>query len=349
MIFNQLSPLSLDQIESLLASPNKSAGVDSLLWWAANQNFSFIEEQFNALGKDIYRFQGSAEQDQINFYSFGRSEDRKLAAVKATAEIIERLIFNEFTKTQVMLNLGIKIKDAGFEVQKSNSPSAIDQLFYNSNGWAVDFSVEKAIERAMREAIERHLLILTFAKYGWDGFFKVDQTQMGHLKFTSLVSKLSVAGFSAGVAICQSSSYAGISLGYLADRSDKILKSEKWEQAFYESYDLIRVKELNPDAKIQTDLIGRELDYYLNTPFEFNFSNQYQNFKIQNKLTSNLAVVDLKDALGMPVSFYASVVHGGDLLPLYFNDSLTKSGKQRLKNLCSDWEISQLPERHPIL
>ncbi|MBL7542856.1 MAG: hypothetical protein JNL11_03525 [Bdellovibrionaceae bacterium] len=201
----------------------------------------------------------------------------------------------------------------------------------------------------MREAIERHLLLLTFAKYGWNGFFEIDQMQMNNYKFRSVVSKISLAGFSGGMSLCQSPSYKGISFGYLADITRKIATSEKWEQAFYESYDLIRVKEANPTAQMQKDLIGRELEYYLNTPFEHSFANEGQIIELKKELHSNLAVIDLNESLNLPVPFYAAVVHGGDLLPLYFTDLLTNNGKKYIQDLCERWELSELPERHPIL
>lgn len=349
MMFNKLATLNIDEINKLKSSQAEAFAGDKLLTWAASQNFSFLEEKFNVLGKEHYRFQGSTEQDGISFYSFGRSTDKKLAAIKSTAEIIERLVFNEFTKQAVPLNLGIKVENGHYEIQKSNSQATIESSFFNSNGWAVDFSVKNAITRALREAIERHLLLLTFAKYGWNGFFEIDQIQMNNYKFRSVVSKISLAGFSAGMALCQSPIYKGISLGYLADNTNRIATSEKWEQAFYESYDLIRVKESNPNAQMQKDLIGRELEYYLNTTFEHSFANVGQIVEPKKELHSNLAVIDVKESLNLPVPFYAAVVHGGDLLPLYFTDSLTNNGKKRIQNLCERWELSELPERHPIL
>lgn len=349
MMFNKLVTLNFDGINNTESSKTKYADYDKLLIWAAEQGISFLEENFNVLGKDIYRFQGTITQDGITFYSFGRSTDRKLAAIKAAAEIIERLAFNEFTRKAMPLNLSIKIENGQREVQKSDSQTVIDPSFYNSNGWAVDFSVEKAIDRALREAMERHLLLLTFAKYGWSGFFEIDKTKMNHCQFRSVVSKISLAGFSAGMALCQSPNYQGISLGYLADKENQILTSEKWEQAFYESYDLIRVKESNPTAKMQNDLIGRELEDYLSNLFEHSFATEGQITEIKSELCSSLAVIDLAESLNLPFPFYAAVVHGGDLLPLYFKKSLTSYGETQLQNLCAKWALPEFPERHPIL
>ncbi len=349
MISNKLVSLSLDEINKSVSSETKDTECDKLLIWAAEQGISFLEEKFNVLGKDIYRFQGSINQNEITFHSFGRSTDRRLAAIKAAAEIIERLAFNEFTRKAMPLNLCIRIENGQCEILKSDSQTIIDSSFYNSNGWAVDFSVEKAIDRALREAMERHLLLLTFVKYGWSGFFEIGKTKMNHCQFRSVVSKISLAGFSAGIALCQSPNYQGISLGYLADKTNQILSSEKWEQAFYESYDLIRVKESNPSAKMQDDLIGRELEHYLNSPFEHSFSTEGQITEIKTELHSSLAVIDLAESLNLPFPFYAAVVHGGDLLPLYFKKSLTSSGEKQLQSLCTKWALPEFPERHPIL
>lgn len=349
MKFNEIIPLNLEQVEKLFLEQIKTSSPDQILEWSSHQNFSFIEEMFSVGDKDIYRFQGSAEMDKTTFYSFGRSTDRKLAAIKSAAELIERLIFDEFTRNEIGLNLAIKIKNTKFEILRGIEPIKIDRSFYNSNGWAVDFSVEKAIGRAVREAIERHLLILTFAKLDWDGFFEVDKTSLNHFELTSIISKYSVAGFSAGMALCQSSKFSGVSFGYLLDGTETILKSEKWEQAFYESYDLVRVKETTPDAIMQNDLIGQELEYFLKTPFSQKFSAQYENTQLVPEVLSNLAVVDLKEVLGLPVPFYAAVVHGGDLLPLYFSQSLSEAGKEQITRLNNKWNVANFLTRHPVL
>lgn len=104
MMFNKLATLNIDEINNRKSSRAETLEGDKLLTWAASHNFSFLEEKFDILSKEIYRFQGSTEQDGISFYSFGRSTDRKLAAIKSVAEIIERLVFNEFTKQSASIN-----------------------------------------------------------------------------------------------------------------------------------------------------------------------------------------------------------------------------------------------------
>lgn len=352
MILNELVLLNLNDITNSFTKNGDdeiNQKTNSLLNWAADQNIFLREDHFEINGKTVYRFQGETKDGSETFYSFGRATDRKIAAIKAIAELIERITFNKFTKDKIELDRSIEVTNSNIQITNAASPITIESSFYNSNGWAVDFSINGATERALREALERHILLLTYMKMGWNGFFQIDETQLNDCNLKSIVSKFSVAGFSAGISICQSKPFAGASFGYLADQEKDILSSIKWEQAFYESYDMIRTIKENADAKIQKDKIGQELEFYLNSNFDFCFTKLGSKTELREKIVTNLAVIDLQKSLNLPTPFYAAVVHGGDLLPLYFSDSLSPTGKDQLNRLAKGWGIDKFPERHPIL
>jgi len=349
MKISSSQPMSYNDLQCSLTLEETGAE-NLLLQWVSTQESSFIEDKFSFAGKTIHRFQGSTESGPLKLYSFGRSQDRGLAAVKAAAELLERLVFIDFTKNQVPLNLGLIVENGSWSLEKSEAATTIERSFFNSNGWAVGSTAKDAINRALRESLERHILLFSFLKDGWSGFYQINETKISDISLRSLISKYSVAGFSAGLGICQAPQFPGASFGYLCDHQDQILTSSRWEQVFYESYDYLRMKMANPLTSHQGDLIGRELEYFLSTPFEVEFNNTPEYKEITSKISTKLAVMDLKEHLGLPFSFYAAVVHGGDLLPLFFKSTLSSSAERGLKaTLLSLGVFSEIPERHPIL
>lgn len=349
MIVPRVKPLSYDELTNALRQP-REVHADQLLNWISEQNISVLEEKFQFLGKEIFRFQADVAAGNNKFYSFGRALNRKLAAVKASAEIIERLAFHTFTQNNESLNLKLTIESGQWSYEKLETPVSVEKSFWNSNGWAVDFSAKDAIDRAVREALERHILLYAYYKNGWSGFSQIDQTILDNLVFRSLIANYSAAGFSAGLAVCSNPVFSGVSMGYLCDQSAKINKSEKWEQAFYEAYDYLRLRAENPEAQIEANLIDDELNYFLQTPFNVVFSESQQPTIAAEKIVSRLAVIDLQKSLGLPCPFFAAVVHGEDLLPLHFSRSVTTPGRELLfKTLSRNGLPEKLLERHPIL
>lgn len=346
-----LKTLSKESVDSQLGEDYvPEAAASQLLDWISDQDVHFAEDNFSFAGKDVFRFQSSAKSGATTMYGFGRSESRRLAAIKSSAELIERMAYHSFVKSESRLNLCLKVEMQKWSISSSTDSRPIEKSFHNSNGWAVDFSAKGAIDRAVREALERHILLLSYIKHGWSGFFQIDETKISHFNFRSLVSKYSVAGFTAGIGICQSPAFQGASFGYLSDQSDKILTSEKWEQSFYEAFDYIRMREDNPKANIQNDLISKELEYFLNKPFIEVCDERQKTTELSSKATADLAVIDLKESLDLPFPFFAAVVHGGDLLPLYLNQSLTESGRLQLQKTLKNISVDAVyPERHPIL
>ncbi len=341
--------MTLKQLESCLDLPEQIFANDLLSWFAGQNDAKVHSDEFIFSGKRIYRFCANISGTE-GMSGFGRSQDETIAAVKACAEAIERNTYREFLKQNGSLNLQIKQTLSDLRIESSHHPKQIAPSFQNSNGWAVGFSSLASIERAKVEALERHLLLLTFIKDGWSGFYEISSITVDGIEFTSLLSKYTLAGYSAGIGIARSEKFKGASFGYICDKTENIKTSPKWEQTFYESFDYIRVRLAQENFKPQQGLIFQELEYYLENDFVEKFSTDSEIISLGENFNSNLAVIDLKKTLDLKFPFFAAVVHGQDLLPLYFKKSLTAEGENILKEGLESFRIFEaIPDRHPIL
>lgn len=334
----------LDQLKN-----SETVFANKLLNWFANQEgVTIAKDEFNFSNKKIHRFYANLNTVE-NMGGFGRSLDETTAAVKACAEAIERKVQSLLINQKDILTLSLE-QNLEMKISRLESAESIKKSFSNSNGWAVGFSVSAAIERVRNEALERHLLLLTFIKDGWNGFYEINRLTVDGTEFISLVSKYSLAGFSAGVGIAKSNKFKGVSFGYVCDTSDKILTSTKWEQAFYEAYDYLRVRSNLSNYKPGMDLISQELNNFLETDFDQSFSIQPENKSFGSQFKTSLSVFDLAPSLDLDFPFFAAVVHGYDLLPLYFKKSLSADGENQIRKILVNNNVqSPIPERHPIL
>lgn len=324
-------------------------GQELLSWFSKQSDCKITYDSFSFSGKNVCRFFANLSSDN-SLGGFGRSQNEFLAAVKACAEAVERRAYQRFIHAKNLLDLKLVQNQHNFSVEKNPLLSSINPSFHNSNGWAVGFTTESAIERAKNEALERHLLLYTFLKDGWNGFYEINRIVLEEVEFVSLISKYSLAGYSAGLGIARTKKFKGVSFGYLCDKTEIIKKSLKWEQAFYESYDYIRVrsilKEFNPDQ----GSISQALNFYLEESFEYSFSTVEESTELREIFTANCAVIDLKEKFNLNFPFYAAVVHGGDLLPLFFKKNLDMNGENFLRKKFKDLGLpNSIPERHPIL
>ncbi len=341
--------MTLKQLESTLDLPEQVFANDLLSWFVSKNESKVHSDEFTFSGKRIYRFCANFTGTE-GMSGFGRSQDELTAAVKACAEALERTTYREFIKQNGSLNLQIQQTLSGMKIESNDHPKQIAPSFQNSNGWAVGFSSSSAIERAKVEALERHLLLLTSIKDRWNGFYEISRTTIGGIEFTSLLSRYTLAGYSAGIGIARSEKFKGASFGYICDKTQDIKTSPKWEQVFYESFDYIRVRSAQGNFKQQQGLIFQELEYYLENDFTEKFLTNSEIISTSESFNSNLAVIDLAKTLGLNFPFFAAVIHGQDLLPLYFKKSLTAEGENNLKEGLKSFGIFQtIPDRHPIL
>lgn len=344
-----LRPMELAQLQSSLNMPEEIYGNELLSWFGSQESAVVHREEFIFNDKKVFRFCANLNGSN-GLNGFGRSLDEQTAAIKACAEAVERAVYRVYLKQNGLLNLKIAQNESGMHLTQTDEPMPIPSPFHNSNGWAVGFSPLAAIERARAEALERHLLLLTFLKDGWHGFHEINRLTIEGIEFTSLLSRYTLAGYSAGIGIAKSKQFKGASFGYICDRTERIKTSPKWEQAFYESFDYIRVRATLANFQPEPDLISQELHHYLENGFTEEFSSQEQIISLGNSFSSNLAVIDLGKEMGLNFPFFAAVVHGKDLLPLYFKKSLSLADQGLLeKRMMAQGITKPLPERHPIL
>ncbi len=328
---------------------HKIYGQELLSWFAHQPESKIVRDDFLFSGKNICRIFANLCSDK-SLGGFGRSQDEFLAAIKACAEALERKVYQQHGSRKDLLDLKLMQNRDKLSIEVNSTPFSINSSFYNSNGWAVGFTGESSLDRAKSEALERHLLLQTFLKDGWDGFYEISRIVIDEVEFISLVSKYSLAGYSAGLGIARTKKFKGVSFGYLCDKSEVIKISPKWEQAFYESYDYIRVRSMLKDFKPEQDSISQELNFYLENNFEQIFSTNEESLNLGESFTANCAVIDLKEAFNLSFPFFAGVVHGGDLLPLFFKKTLTVEGENYLQKKFRAMGLSSvIPERHPIL
>ncbi len=204
--------MSLSELQLCLDLPETILGQDLLSWFASQNQAKVHRDEFTFAGQKTYRFSAHLKESE-SMIGFGRSQDELTSAVKACAEAVERKACQEFFKSNDALPLQLFEEGYKKSIRLNDNPQPIPFSFHNSNGWAVGFSASAAIERAKREALERHLLLLTFIKDGWSGFYEISKVVIEDIEFTSLVSKYSLAGYSAGIGIAKSNKFKGASFG----------------------------------------------------------------------------------------------------------------------------------------
>ncbi len=149
----------------------------------------------------------------------GSHQSEAVAALKAAMEWVERKsMFDYFDNPDA----------------KPFSP------FHDSNGWASGFSRSSASSRAECEALERHILQISFLKNGWNGFFLGDVQEIEGFTVRSLFSRFSCNDHSAGLIALSGPDFPGVCFGYVCDHVDKIAQSLKWRHAFFEAYNYYR-------------------------------------------------------------------------------------------------------------
>lgn len=322
--------------------------------WVAGLDFlkvSVFESELE-VGEKYHRFtvQGvdaAGEQSA----GFGRAKDKLTAATIASSEMIERYVSRQILRnsSQFSAPFLVSIEGGGIDVKEAEAPSAFPSKgFHSSNGWAVHFSMKQAIENAAREALERHILLLSYLKHGWAGFAFDEQVPFKKAVLTPGVARMSVGGFRAGIVVTAGPEAQGVTYGYLCEEAAGFEKSRKWLAAFFESYEQ------------WIDLIGRM------EPASPSMIEQYQwhHFKGErptlstnpteetqiDAATGALAVFNLQEVLSSPVPLFAAFVFGGDFIPLFLKQKLSSEEQRSLTNLLQMSEIeTELPEYHPIL
>lgn len=347
--------------EAIEAEPSTAAH-DLLLEWVADNPIlktRIHESTLDVAQSRYFRFaiEGTDAEGEM-FRGFGRSRDRRGAAVIASAEMLERLVAKKVLKTNDLTAArhGILFKNGEIEINESAPCAMPSQGLHSSNGWAVHFSLQAAIERAALEALERHILLYTYLKDGWEGFDRDHQVVFEHVTLFPLMSRNEIAGFRAGMVYTKGQetgvgALPGVTFGYLCDESTRFLKSTKWLNAFFESYEQwIDVERLG--IKDTDSWIERYQRHYLEKDRLSLAPTAPHTTELHSikQAHGHLMAFDLAKALHLPCSLYAAFVFGGDLIPLFLKQRLTKEeGLTLMHKLIGLGIAARLPEFHPIL
>lgn len=281
---------------------------------------SWFGENFKGLGYESEHEVLGVKHHCVSFFTddpmapkslaaHGSHRVRSVAVLKAICEFIERQAYRSFFEKKLPFMVsrldGLKMIRHDFPAPKS------------SNGWAVHFDRDLARKNAYEEALERHILLASFLKDGWNGFQVIDRRISRSQITLSLVSRYNCNGYGAGLVLIKDKSFPGIAMGYLSDLKDHLLTSSKWEHALFEAFNYLeRVKSFGLEIDPQNDISILARDWLL-TPWEEPvWKNNYE--------TKDLPHVDpwifetpaqklSSCAEGMKAAF----VFGGGLIPLY--------------------------------
>lgn len=313
-----------------------------------------FEDNIDISGQKYFRFylKGTDSNGEL-FGGFGRSKNRLTAASIAAGELIERFVAKYVLKSpNVKAKNIISASHGEILAQNSNSEENLPSKgFHTSNGWAVHFSLQQAIEKSFLESLERHTLLYSYLKYGWDGFIQDQIVPFNSVNLTPYISKFAFGGFSAGIVTTTGSLFPGSTFGYICESVEKLNSSEKWLSAFFESYDqweLFSRNKVKEDGK--NILVDYQKHFLLNKIVHLKKNNSDIEEKSFDNLSANLLVIDIQRALNLPCPLYAAYSYGKDLIPLFFKQKISDQESKDLKLILNKWAIPEsMPEFHPIL
>ncbi len=331
---------------------------NQFLSWAVNSKYfeGIKEYSFSFNKKNYFSFVSKAKYKNLDCFGYGRSLNKKEALLKSVGEAIERYVMLKYFKEDSLFCRKAIIENGKFIIkEKQKSVLNLPKNLRTSNGWAVHTDKFLSVNNAVKEAIERHILLKTYLTFGFSGFRLINLLDSQGFQFQSLVSNLKEAGFSAGMLLTGHKLFTGASFGYLCDRANNILDSNKWEQAFFESYASILAykKSYERDRNYLKggDVVKRNMDYWIDSNgSDFQEEKVIKSIEGYKTLTANLFQVDLKTEFGLNFPLFASYVFGGNLVPLYFYESISEKEKEYLKEIFNTHQINKkIPKRHPVL
>ena len=229
----------------------------------------------------------------------------------------------------------------------------------SSNGWAVHFSPAKAIESAVNEALERHLLYLTYLGFGWDGFDYLPAGSFDQVEMASLFGRVSVAGRRAGIAVSKVAHLPGFAMGYCCDKNETIKSSRSWQQAFFESFETALYYKTNPlDGGTWVQTYGYEIlqayqEHYLKEPcppWNSITGQERDLLSTIEQISSSVLLFNISRQWNLSFPFYAAFAHGGDLIPLFFKQRLAADEVGVISELLLRHGLSpHITEFHPVI
>lgn len=306
------------------------------LSWFPSLQLPLAEDKISIGDNQYFHF-----STQVQFTSgklattHGKSNSRRIAALKCISECIERKAMFDFYHTDTFKK----------DIDLSNIISR------NSNGWAVHLNQDLAKKASYTEAIERHLLLKTFLLYGWKGFNLIKQSNIDGLQIYFLQACISTKNYAAGLVLTQSDKFPGVTIGSTAGLKSELDSNHFWESAWLES--LFKMKVLENHQQVEpVGWIEREIYNWVNEPFNpgiFEINKTAQQ-SVEPDPDASFYELNLREYLGAPVDIYVCYSFGQDLIPLLNWPSLNNEDKAKGNEILKRHKIYHEPsDRMPVL
>lgn len=306
---------------------------DALLSWFSSSGYPMSEKTLRLGGLSYHQFSSFFVTDSGRHCgAYGRSENRRAAAIKCAAELLERKAMIEFFS--------------------GSGSSLLPREFHTSNGWAVHFHKHESTRRAYLEALERNLLLKSYLSFGWAGFQIHQKISTPEMELVFLLSRFATKDLVSAMVIAKSPLYSGVSFGYGIGERAGIHSSKFWESALLEAIDrplILRGEKIDLSHDPKSWLLS-ESKYFLESDFDFSQLGDSNSELVEiEEPKHQVFAIDLAEKLGLPFSFYSSFAWGGDLIPLFHKRSLQPDGEAYLREILARNGLSDIPERHPVL
>lgn len=291
------------------------------------------------------------EKDGHTVTVVGRGNTKLEAATKCVGEWFERKAAFEFFGSIGSQVLAQKVSaHSNGSLSLSSEKEVVPFLhmeFWTTNGWAVHTNFIDSLNNSFSEALERHLLVSSFLRWGWEGFIEIGKSTLDDAHFQSCISRFKTTSHSAGFAICKDNGTTGLSFGHFCELTDKIPTSPRWAHALYESIDKFKTDFTERDLN---DPIAVDVLWYLQNETAAQVATSATMQELINFDSCYLYSEDLKEKWALPFPLSASFIFGGDLMPLFLPKELTQEGIVYIKKLSNRMGFTfELPERIPVL
>jgi hypothetical protein len=348
--------MPISKHHSSVTGDSKRSWESAFLNLFADKGILTSEKRLQLGGLNYFLFSSQFELADGRICScYGKDEDRVSAAVKCAAESIEREVMSRFFFTGVDRTAAsaVTLTKAGLISEAATDVDLAPPGLRNSNGWAIQRSKELAETAAVREALERHLLLKSFIRFGWDGFSLVQEIEAEDATFYLMTSRYSCAGMTSGLVVAKSTLYSGISLGYCCGKLNEIGNADFWKTALYEAADkilLLKGREIKLSA--DSSWMTAEIKRLLEEPFDASALRTQigTGFIEDSSISFYLKSWNVAPELKTDIPVFSAFVWGIDLLPLFPTVGLSEEAANYVRNILSRNDLAPLiPKRHPII
>jgi hypothetical protein len=290
----------------------------------------------------------------------GRDSNLSTALSRAYGETIERLAAEEFYK-----NMGSSVSSRRIAISRESlcdlgeeMTTSAPRRLRTSNGWAVHYSPDTAISNAANEAIERHLLIYSFLKNGWEGFALNKEIQVLGKRLTLLSTRYTIGGRRAGMALAKLANFPGFTTGYTCGPELQFSSGQCWSRAIYEAVEPASAIDNGDPSTLERQLAAKDplqatqAHYALCGAGDPSFSHAGPTISLADEIQAKVHLIDLREKWSLPFPFYAAYVFSDQLIPLVFKrwiDECAESRRYVLGILSSLGLLEEFPNVHPVI